>query len=47
MLTDMVTSASSAGVPGFPTMVAIRNDPIEFAPAPLASGVPTVSCVER
>ena len=46
MLTVSFTSASSAASPGMPTIASYLANPIEFAAAPFASGVPTVSVPE-
>jgi len=44
---EIATSASSAGVEGFPANTESVSAPLIFAAAPLASGVPTVSTLER
>ena len=47
-LTAIVTSASSSEVSGSPVMTPKRTLPIDFAPLPLLSGVPTVrNCDSR
>src|SRR5687768_16091213 len=40
---DWISTSESSGGPGVPTLTSSFANPTEFAPAPLASGVPTVT----